>query len=59
MLWLYNFGIFLYSIFVRLVAPFNAKAKLFVRGREQTFQTLEQQIDSQKKHIWFHFASLG
>jgi len=59
MLWLYNFGIFLYSVVVRLVAPFNPKAKLFVRGRQQTFQALHQHIDAQKKHIWFHFASLG
>lgn len=59
MLWLYNFGIFLYSLVVRLVAPFNPKAKLFVRGRQQTFSELQQQIDSSKKHVWFHFASLG
>jgi 3-deoxy-D-manno-octulosonic-acid transferase len=59
MLWLYNFGITLYSLVVRLVAPFNPKAKLFVRGRQQTFQALQQQIDRKVKHIWFHFASLG
>ena len=59
MLWLYNFGISLYSLIVRLVAPFNPKAKLFVLGRQKTFEAVHQQIDQKTKHIWFHFASLG
>lgn len=59
MLWLYNFGITLYSLLLRIVSPFNPKAKLFLSGRKNIYITIEKQIDSSKKHIWFHFASLG
>lgn len=59
MLWLYNIGIFLYGLVVRLVAPFNHKAKLFSEGRKKTFEELQSKIDPLHKHIWFHFASLG
>lgn len=59
MLWLYNFGIFLYSVLVKIASIFNPKANLFVSGRKNIFLTIEKQIDSSKRHIWFHFASLG
>lgn len=59
MLLLYNFGIFLYSTLVLLASSFNKKAKMFTNGRKNIFKTIEKQIDSKKKHIWFHFASLG
>jgi len=59
MLLLYNFGIFLYRLLVTTVSPFNEKAKLFINGRKRILETIEKQIDSSKKHIWFHFASLG
>jgi 3-deoxy-D-manno-octulosonic-acid transferase len=59
MLWLYNFGIFLYGLMVRLVSPFNPKARLFNAGRKNTFRALEAKINPLYKHIWFHFASLG
>jgi 3-deoxy-D-manno-octulosonic-acid transferase len=59
MLWLYNFGIFLYGLMVRLVSPFNQKAKLFCNGRKKTFTELHTKIDPLHKHVWFHFASLG
>ncbi|MDB5021965.1 MAG: 3-deoxy-D-manno-octulosonic acid transferase, partial [Pedobacter sp.] len=59
MLWLYNFGILLYGLMVRIVAPFNHKAKLFIEGRKRTFQEIQAGIDPANKHIWFHFASLG
>ncbi len=59
MLWLYNFGIFIYSLVVRSVALFNPKAKLFIEGRKNIYEELEKQVDASRKHIWFHFASLG
>lgn len=59
MLWLYNFGILLYSFLVKIASLFNPKAKLFVSGRKNIFATIERQIDSRHRHIWFHFASLG
>lgn len=59
MFWLYNFGITLYSVLVKIASLFNPKAKLFVSGRTNVMQTIAQQINANHKHIWFHFASLG
>jgi 3-deoxy-D-manno-octulosonic-acid transferase len=57
---LYNIGILLYSSIIRLVSPFNSKAKLWVEGRKDTFEKLAQW---RGKHpgrvVWFHAASLG
>jgi len=59
MLWLYNFGIFLYNLVVKSIAPYNSKAKLFNQGRKHLFSILQEKITKEQKHIWFHFASLG
>ncbi|MBG6237040.1 3-deoxy-D-manno-octulosonic-acid transferase [Pedobacter sp. CAN_A7] len=59
MLCLYNIGIFFYSLLVRVFSPFNAKAKLFIQGRQDLFSLVEEKINANEKHIWFHFASLG
>lgn len=59
MLCLYNFGIFLYKIILYAVSPFNVKAKLFIKGRENIFKTIADRVDNEKKNVWFHFASLG
>ncbi|GAB4508066.1 MAG: glycosyltransferase N-terminal domain-containing protein [Allomuricauda sp.] len=42
-----------------MVALFNAKIKLFVRGRKQTFSILEDKLNPTDKTIWMHVASLG
>lgn len=59
MVFLYNIGILLYGLIIRLVAPFNSKANQFVNGRKQIFRQIAARIDPSEKHIWFHFASLG
>ncbi len=59
MTWLYNSGIFLYSLIVRVSALFNKKASLFVSGRKHWKEHLQQKIDSNSKYLWFHCASLG
>ncbi len=59
MRWLYYIGIFFYSLLIRLVALFNIKAKQFVKGRQNIFETIAIKINPKEKHIWFHFASLG
>jgi 3-deoxy-D-manno-octulosonic-acid transferase len=59
MLCLYNIGIYFYSLLVNVFALFSPKAKLFIQGRQNIFSTLSAKIDTKKKHIWFHFASLG
>jgi len=56
---LYNIGIFLYGITIRLVVPFNHKAKLFVKGRKNWLNTLNEKVDKNASYIWFHCASLG
>jgi len=59
MLWLYNFGVFLYKTLLYIVSPFNTKAKLFLKGRKNIFKNIKNQVALIKKPIWFHFASLG
>ncbi|WP_371416369.1 3-deoxy-D-manno-octulosonic acid transferase [Pedobacter sp. L105] len=49
----------MYRIVLYTVSPFNVKAKLFIKGRENIFKTIANKVDLTKKHIWFHFASLG
>lgn len=44
---------------LHVVALFNAKIKLFVRGRKQTFSILEDKLNPTDKTIWMHVASLG
>nr|WP_199077954.1 glycosyltransferase N-terminal domain-containing protein [Pedobacter sp. ASV19] len=59
MLWLYNFGIFLYNLVIKSIAPYNSKAKLFNQGRKHIFSILQEKITKGQKNVWFHFASLG
>jgi 3-deoxy-D-manno-octulosonic-acid transferase len=57
---------FIYHILINIVwfglhvvALFNAKIKLFVQGRKQTFSILEDKLNPTEKTIWMHVASLG
>ncbi|MFD0939340.1 3-deoxy-D-manno-octulosonic acid transferase [Pedobacter boryungensis] len=59
MLWIYNIGVVIYGLLLRLASLFNAKAKLFVIGRKNIFNKIQQTINPNDKPIWFHFASLG
>lgn len=52
---LYHIFILFYSAGIRIAALWNAKAKLWVKGR-QTFPSIDLQ---DKKNIWMHCASLG
>jgi 3-deoxy-D-manno-octulosonic-acid transferase len=56
---LYNLGIYIFSFFLKIIAPFNSKIKLGVDGRKQTFDILQKNINKTDKTIWFHCASLG
>jgi len=56
---LYALGIRLYGLLLRILAPFHAKAKLWVEGRKGLMQHIKQSVEPNEKHIWFHFASLG
>jgi 3-deoxy-D-manno-octulosonic-acid transferase len=53
MLLLYNVGIKLYFLLIRLASFFNTKAKLWIKGRKNSA------LIRYPESIWFHFASLG
>jgi len=59
MLFLYNLVIHIAGFFLRIVALFSPKIKLFVEGRKKVFSILEEKINPDDKTIWFHSASLG
>ncbi|WP_397444939.1 3-deoxy-D-manno-octulosonic acid transferase [Polaribacter sp. R77954] len=54
---LYNILIFKAKILLPLIAIFNKKIKLFVKGRKETFSKVS--AIKNKNTIWFHAASLG
>lgn len=56
----YNIFIRLYPLTVRLIAPFNNKAKLWIRGRKDIFTQIEKALSGNTAPvIWMHCASLG
>lgn len=56
---LYNLGIFLFSSLVHIVAPFNQKASLWVRGRRDWAKKAGGKIAKGDRVVWVHCASLG
>jgi len=56
---LYNLSIFLFSILLKLVAPFHIKARQISEGRKHVFAKLTAEIKHDKPIIWIHCASLG
>lgn len=56
---IYDLGIWFYGAILRLISPFHAKAKLWVDGRQDILNRIEQTVEKGHKYIWFHFASLG
>ncbi|MDR1372479.1 MAG: 3-deoxy-D-manno-octulosonic acid transferase [Dysgonamonadaceae bacterium] len=56
---MYHLAITLYAFVVRLVSPFNPKAKKMLTGQRKTFSILKEKIDKNARYIWFHAASLG
>lgn len=59
MLFLYNLVVSIAGFFLKIVALFSPKIKLFVEGRKNVFTILEEKIKPTDKTIWFHSASLG
>ncbi|MCD0467945.1 3-deoxy-D-manno-octulosonic acid transferase [Flavobacterium sp. ENC] len=59
MLFLYNLVVYLAAFFLKIVALFSPKIKLFINGRKNVFTILEEKIKPEDKTIWFHAASLG
>lgn len=55
----YDLGICLYSIILWFISPFHAKAKMWVKGRKNILNHIDQTVEKGYNYIWFHFASLG
>lgn len=56
---LYNAGIFIYNGLIHLAAPFNHKAALMIKGREDWDDRIREKIHKGDRNIWVHCASLG
>ena len=56
---LYTISIQLFVIAVRIATLFNAKAKLWIKGRKAIFQKLAEVTKENQDIVWFHCASLG
>lgn len=59
MRFLYQIGIQIVSLLLPISSLFSSKMKLFIKGRKQSFPTLKEKINPNKKYVWFHVASLG
>lgn len=44
---------------IQLAAPFNQKARLWIKGREGVFDRMRESLSSEDKIIWMHCSSLG
>lgn len=56
---LYNIGIFLYALIVRIISPFHLKARKMIVGHKETYNILRKKVVPNARYIWFHAASLG
>ncbi|GBL35204.1 hypothetical protein EMGBS15_07990 [Filimonas sp.] len=54
---LYNVGIFLYGLAIRISSLFNEKARKWIEGRQGLFLSLQK--ETCKETFWFHCASVG
>jgi len=59
MSFLYQTGIFIYAISVKIASLFNEKARQFVSGRRNWRKKLAEKIETNARYIWVHCASLG
>lgn len=57
----YNLGIHLFKLTLKLVSPFNTKAKLWTEGRRGWRSNLKESVAKfgLEQSIWLHCASLG
>ena len=56
---MYTVGIYILNFLLKVLAFFNTKIRLGVKGRKQTFNSLENNISATDKTIWLHCSSLG
>ena len=57
---MYTFAIYLYILFVKLVALFgHKKAKQMLQGHKEVFALLKERAVPGTRYVWFHASSLG
>ncbi len=56
---LYNIGIIIYSLLIRIASWRMQKAKYWCEGRRDLFKRMEEAISKSDRIIWVHVASLG
>jgi 3-deoxy-D-manno-octulosonic-acid transferase len=56
---LYNLGIFTYSLLARLASPFSKRAGLWTTGRRGWKEKISSVIKPSDRVFWIHCASLG
>ena len=55
---MYSLAIYLYMLCANVVALFNRKARLLMRGHREAWRTLRRNPGTER-YVWFHAASLG
>ncbi len=56
---LYTLSVYLYLFSIRVASLHNAKAKKWLRGREDLFSRISRDCKNETTITWFHCASLG
>ncbi len=56
---LYDIGLGLYHVGIRMAAPFVPKARAWVNGRKGTWERLEAKRGALQGCLWMHCASVG
>ncbi|MEO6040016.1 MAG: glycosyltransferase N-terminal domain-containing protein, partial [Saprospiraceae bacterium] len=59
MAFLYNLGIYLFTLGLHLAAPFHPKAGKWVAGRRHWRTRYRQEFQKKSRVLWVHAASLG
>jgi 3-deoxy-D-manno-octulosonic-acid transferase len=55
----YDLFVFLYPLAAKLISPWNSKAKRWVDGRKNIFETIASQYKAGANNVWVHCSSLG
>ncbi len=58
-MFLYNIGILIYALLIKIASTRVTKAKLWCGGRQDLFKKLKEAIDPSDRIVWIHAASLG
>ena len=59
LIFVYNILVHIAGALLKVIALFNSKIRLGVKGRGSSFKVLQSKLTESDKTIWFHCASLG